>query len=228
MNSTLNVLPSPLDEPPAVTRAPTTQLEEAPVVARLREQSFNRAAAHEDHEGAVAAHHVVRAELLDRLIVTLAKEPAPELLRELRASGLLWSVVAQVVGVTDAAIRKWRKDQPIEDAHRRRLARLVGLGRLYRKYVIPADRTGFAEWLDTRILDDFSATPLQLLALNRESDSSRLQPLLDWMLDQPDRTHAEALLDRYLGTEWRHEAQTEQRFRIVTSANGDRVLIIDE
>jgi hypothetical protein len=227
MSSTTNA-PSPLEEPPVITRAPTRQLEETPVVTRLREQSFNRAAAHSDHEGAVAEHHVVRAEFLDELVAALADEPAPELLRELRASGLLWSVVAQAVGVTDAAIRKWRKDQPIEGRHKRGIARLVGLGRLYRTYVVTADPTGFAEWLDTRILRGFSATPLQLLALNRESDSALLQPLLDWMLEQPDSAHAEALLDRYLGTEWRDQAQSERRFRIVSSASGDRVLIIDE
>jgi hypothetical protein len=209
------------------TSAPCRQLEETPVVQRLREQSFNRAIAYSDHRDAVSDHHVVRGELLDDIERVLIEEPTPDLLSELRGFGLLWSVVAQAIGVSDAAIRKWRRGQSIEHAHRRRLARLVALGRLHRTYAMPTTSTSFAEWMDTRVVRGFSATPLDLLALNRQRDSGALQPLLDWMLEHPDGDHGEALLDRYLGHAWREEAQEEQRFRIVRSARGDRVLVID-
>jgi hypothetical protein len=204
------------------------QLEQTPVVQRLQETSFNREAAYHGHRDALSDHHVVQAEVLDETEQRLVEEPTDQLLTELRSFGLLWSAVAQAIGVSDAAIRKWRKGGAIEETRKRRLARLVALARLHRRYRLPSTSTGFAEWLDTRIMPEFSATPLDLLTLNRESDSVALQPLLDWMFEHADREHGAALLDRYFGESWRQQAQDEQRFRIVRSAQGDRVLIIDE
>jgi hypothetical protein len=210
------------------TSAPLRQLEETPIVQRLREHSFNRAAAYSEHRDAVSDHHILRAEFLDDIEAALIDQSAPDLLAELRGFGLLWSVVAQAIGVSDAAIRKWRKGQSIAGGHKRQLARLVALGRLHQTYATPTTSAGFAEWLDTRVVKHFSATPLDLLAISRRRDSAALQPLLDWMLEHPDSGQGEELLDRYIGHAWRDQAQEEQRFRIVTSAAGDRVLVIDE
>lgn len=202
------------------------QIVESAVARTLNDRSFNRDVAHDEHRGAIAQHHVARAEVLDEILEQLVEATAAELLGELREHGLLWSVVAEIVGVTDAAVRKWRRGEAIDTAHRRRLARLVALERLYDGYGDPAAR--FAEWLDTSVVGNFSATPLQLLALQRDIDSSALQPLLDWMLGHPDGDAGELILDRYLGSSWRDEARAEQRFRIVTNAAGERVLVIDE
>jgi hypothetical protein len=210
------------------TGTPSGQLQESPVVRRLQETSFNRETAFLGHRDAISDHHVVRAEALDESERRLVEEPTRELLAELRGFGLLWSSVAQVVGVSDAAVRKWRNAGAIERRHKRRLARLVALGRLHHAYAIPTTSTGFAEWLDTPIVPSFSAIPLDLLALNRERDSAALQPLLDWMLEHSDRERGEALLDRYLGEAWRQKAQDERRFRIVRSADGDQILVVDE
>ena len=210
------------------TGTPSRQLEQTPVVQRLQETSFNREVAYLDHRDAVSDHHVVRTEALDESERRLAHEATTELLSELRGFGLLWSSIAQVIGVSDAAIRKWRNGHAIELSHKRRLARLVALGRLHHAYAMPTTSTGFAEWLDTPVVAGFLATPLDLLALNRRRGSAALQPLLDWMLEHPDREYGETLLDRYLGEAWREQAQEEQRFRIVRSAHGDRVLVIDE
>ena len=149
------------------------QLYEAPVVQRLREQSFNRAIAHIDHQTSVSDHHVVREQLVNELIEELHRVPAPDLLVELRGLGLLWSVIAQIVGVTDAAIRKWRKGDSIDSTHYSRLARLVALARLYGTYTVPESPTAFGEWLDRRVVPRFSASPSQLLALSRDNGSSR-------------------------------------------------------
>ncbi len=203
------------------------QILETDIVSRLREHSFNRSASHTAHNDAVASHHVVRAEFVDVLGDELSTSSQQELLNELREQGLLWSVVAEAIGVTDTAVRKWRKGQAIDVIHRRRLSRLVALSRLYADYALPTHQTAFAEWLDTRVVPGFSATPLALLKLNRDSQATSLQPLLDWMLQQPDGDRAESLLDRYLGPAWRQEAQDEQRFRIVTNAAGERILLID-
>lgn len=204
------------------------QLHETPVAQRLRAEAFNRERAHLDYQETVQAHHVVRAEVLDKLADNLRDEQTPSLLSELRAHGLLWSSVAQIVGVTDAAIRKWRRGEAIERDHRTRLCRLLALSRLYDVYAAPATSSAFGEWLATPIIPRFSATPLQVLALNRDVDTHELQPLLDWMLSYRDGARSEELLDRYLGEGWRDGARDEQRFRIITTAAGDRVLLVDE
>src|SRR5437588_6407263 len=203
------------------------QLVETPVVERLRNDSFNRAVAHIDHQEALSYHHGTRTEFLEDLIEELRDVSVQDVLAELRGVGLLWSVVAEVVGVTDAAIRKWRRGDSIDATHRQRLARLAAFGRLYAAYAVPPSATGFAEWLDSRIVTRFSATPLQLMVLNRNSDTREFQPLLDWMLDHSDREHGEVLLDRYLGSGWRDDAKEEQRFRIVTNSDGERILLVD-
>jgi hypothetical protein len=210
------------------TSTPSGQLQESPVVQRLQETSFNRETAYLGHRDALSDHHVVRAEALNESERRLVEHATRDLLAELRSAGLLWSSVAQVVGVSDAAVRKWRNAGAIEQRHKRRLARLVALERLHHAYAMPSTSTGFAEWLDTPIISGFSATPLDLLALNRERDSAALQPLLDWMLEHSDREHGEALLDRYVGEAWREQAQDEQRFRILRSADGDQILVVDE
>ncbi len=208
------------------TSPPAKQLRDTPVVERLREQSFNRVGAYLAHQDAVADHHGVRAEYIDELVDQLAETPVAEILAHLRLYGLLWSKVAEIVGVTETAVRKWRKGATIDSTHRRRLCRLAALGQIHEEYAMPGSSTAFGEWLDSNIVPRFSATPMQLLALNRESDVAVLQPLLDWMLDQPDAAHAEHLLDQYLGTQWRDDAQEEQRFRIVTNSAGERILLV--
>lgn len=212
----------------SITSSSVEQVHETPVVERLRDHSFNRELARLDHEDSVAAHHVVRAELLDAITTEISTHPLPDLLLELRDRGLLWSSVAEVVGVTDAAVRKWRRGQPIDPAHRQRLSRLVALARLYAEYSGQHRPPAFGEWLATPIISRFSASPLQLLALNRDVESAQLQPLLDWMLAQPDGDRADDLLDRYLGEAWRAEARAEQRFRIITNSAGERILLVDE
>jgi len=206
------------------TSATTHQVEEAPVAKRLREQSFNRTVSHLDHRDAIAEHHKVRAEALLDLEQSLSRFEPSDLLAELRSAGLLWSVVARYVGVSDAAVRKWRRGGAIEPEHRRRLLRFAALSRLFTDNAVLLGQSGFAEWLDTRILDGFSATPLDLLVLRRTEAAASLQPLLDWMLDHADRERAEDLLDCYVGSGWREDAKEEQRFRIVSDATGDRIL----
>jgi hypothetical protein len=214
-------------EPANATSPPVKQLQETPVVMRLREYSFNRSDAHLVHQDAVADHHSVRAEYIDDLVDQLTATPVAEILAELRQRGLLWSKAAEIVGVTETAVRKWRRGAPIDSKHRRSLSRLAALGQIYDQYNMLAGPTAFGEWLDSNIVPRFSATPTQLLALNREREVAVLQPLLDWMLNLSDAAHAEHLLDQYLGEQWRNDAKEEQRFRIVTNAAGERVLLVD-
>lgn len=210
----------------ATTSSMSEQIVETPVVTRLREQSFNRAEAYDNHQTSVTDHHAARADLLQREVAQLRGVPATDLLKELRGEGLLWSMVASVVGVSDAAIRKWRRGESIEPMHHRRLILLTALSHIYTAYAGPG--LPFSAWIDSEIVTRFSATPLQLIALNRDNDIALLQPLLDLMLGLDDGEQPDAILDRYLGTSWRDEAVAEQRFRIVTTASGDRLLVIDE
>lgn len=207
------------------TSSMSEQITEVPVV-NLRDQAVNRATAYEHHQTSVTDHHAVRADLLRREVAALEDTPAAELLQELRGQGLLWSMVALVVGVSDSAIRKWRRGEPIEPTHHRRLTLLTALAHIYATYADPTVR--FSAWLDSEVVPRFSATPLQLIALSRDADATVFQPLLDLMLGLEDGEQPEAILDRYLGSGWRDEAISEQRFKIVTTAAGDRLLVIDE
>jgi DNA-binding transcriptional regulator YiaG len=204
----------------------TLQVPPNPLVERLRDHAFNRERTHLEHLDSVYAHHEVRAELVEKSAAEIGELGAQAVLEELRGRGLLWSVVAEVVGVTDSAVRKWRRGQAIEPTHRRRLDRLAALGRLYDTYAAP-DGGSFGQWLDSVISPAFSASPLQLIRLTRDYPSIYLQPLLDWAFGATGSDGAK-LLDNYLGAAWREAAQIEQSFRIITNAAGERLLVIDE
>src|ERR1700678_3067776 len=55
----------------------------------------------------------------------LAQSDPRDLLRELSERGFSWPTLAKLVGVTTAAIRKWRRDSPVTPENRRRLAGVV-------------------------------------------------------------------------------------------------------
>jgi len=194
MNTITSLAPQDTGNTPSST---AEQLQETPVVERLREHSFNRLGAYLAHQDAVAGHHSVRAQYIDELVSKLAATPAAEILTDLRQHGVLWSNIAEIVGVTETAVRKWRKGAAIDSTHRYRLGRLAALGRIHQEYAMPGPPTAFGEWLDSNIIPCFSATPMQLLALNRESDVAVLQPLLDWMLGHPDAATAARPIPRY-------------------------------
>lgn len=211
----------------AASETYTPQLAPTELQHRLLTQTFNRTEAEIQHDEAIREHHDARVAVLDDYRSELVQQAAPpELLDELRAGGFLWSDVAKAVGVSDTAVRKWRADGAIDEQHLRRLALLVALSRLYTANALPHVPT-FAERMQARLVESFSATPLQLLALRRDEPVDSLQPLVDWMLDVTDGEAAERLLDRYVGRAWRESAQAEQRFRIVTNADGERILVID-
>ncbi len=201
------------------------QLNSPEIVERLREDGANRFQSHDAYQTSVSKHHGTRADLLKSEMDSLRSTPVPELLNELRESGLLWSMIAAVVGVSDAAIRKWRRGEAIEDHNRRRLTLLKALQNVYA--ITGSPTIPFSDWIDTRIVPTFSATPLQLLTLHRDSDATYLQPLMDFMVEQQDGESPEVLLDRYVGPSWRAEHVAEQRFKIVTIASGERYLEIE-
>src|SRR3954447_25753916 len=103
----------------ATTTAFPHQLQESRVVAGLTELAFNRTTAYLQHQDAMSDHHLARARWLDDVTEELSDIEPSTLLADLRQAGLLWSVVAEIVGVSDAAVRKWRKGQPIDPRHHR-------------------------------------------------------------------------------------------------------------
>ena len=59
---------------------------------------------------------------------------APELLLdELAISGMAWALVARIVGVTPAAVRKWRRGETVTAGNHRDLAEFVAFCRLLRE-----------------------------------------------------------------------------------------------
>jgi hypothetical protein len=207
------------------TNSSVEQIHESETVRRLTEHSFNRAAAHYGHQDSVVDHRATRAKHLSQDIARLEDVPIATLLKELRGAGLLWSSVAQIVGVTDTAVRKWRKGSAIDAVHKRRVARLVALMDHFVAFSADSRPQGFASWLHTPVVDEFSCTPVQLLALSREKSISAIQPLIDNMLGV-EGERPEGVLDYYLGSTWRDEAHAEAKFAIEKNAEGDRILVV--
>lgn len=172
-------------------------------------------------------HSDATAAMLESLRVEIADQSPPALLGELRDAGCLWSVVAEAIGVSDTAVRKWRRGGAIEAQHLDRLENLVALSRLYERRGWEARQYNFATWLDSRIVPQFSGTPLGLMSLEPNLRGGQLDDLLGWMV-KPESQSPEAWADAMFTPAWRSESAEEQRFRIVKDAQGHRMLIIDD
>ncbi len=83
----------------ATTSSMSEQIVETPVVARLREQSFNRAEAYDNHQTSVTDHHAARAALLQREMAQLSGIPATELLKELREKDCCGAWLRRLLGL---------------------------------------------------------------------------------------------------------------------------------
>lgn len=85
---------------------------------------------------------------LSQLTDTLSLTAARGLLDQLADDfGMAWALVARVVGVTPAAVRKWRRGETVTPAYHRRLAEFVAFCQLTRKRDPRIEDVG--HWLET-------------------------------------------------------------------------------
>jgi hypothetical protein len=149
----------------------------------------------------------VRRRQLDERTTAIAQREPRELLDELATAwGLSWAAIARLVGVSSAAVRKWRRGESITGDHRRGIARVVAFLESVTQCVNPL--SDVASWLEMRISDDTDYSALDLYAAGQ----------LDLVLDLAAQAiGAHEALDEFDPT-WREKA--DRRFAVVDAPDG--------
>lgn len=98
------------------------------------------------------------------LTAELSKRPALELLEALSDYGFSWRHIAQMVGVSVPAIRKWRKGQRVSPDSHRELAAVKAIVQMVQEnYLVPE----VASWFEMPILKGVSVTPVDLFSADQ-------------------------------------------------------------
>src|SRR4051794_33695231 len=149
----------------------------------------------------------VRRRQLDERTTVIAQREPRELLDELATAwGLSWAVIAHMVGVSSAAVRKWRRGESITGDNRRGIARVVAFLEAVTQCVNPLNDV--ASWLEMPISDDTDYTGLDLYAAGQ----------LDLVLDLAAQAiGAHEALDAF-DSAWREKA--DRRFTVVDASDG--------
>jgi hypothetical protein len=155
-------------------------------------------------------HDQVQGFDLDDRAAALAQNDPPILLSLLGDElGMPWSMVADLVGVSPTAVRKWRRGGAMTPETRARLARLVAFCQ-----VLPEVEPRIADvvlWLQSPIIaGSTTLTPTDLFA--RGSAIALLNRAAK-------RLSAEQLLDAEIPT-WRETTRPDSRHRVVEAPDG--------
>lgn len=125
-----------------------------------------------------------------------------------RTHGVSQLVIAQALGVSPTAVRKWRRGEPATPSHRGRLARLAALVELLHDLEVH-DPAG---WLCIPVSDRSTLRPLDIFVANRPE----LVLLLASRIDQP-----RAVLDLF-DPEWAEKFGIDEEYEIIEHADGSR------
>jgi transcriptional regulator with XRE-family HTH domain len=157
-------------------------------------------------------HRGAQLGALDERTSLVALRDPVELLAELaEAHGLSWTTIAKLVGVTDAAVRKWRRGEAISSENRRVLARAVGLLEMLTDLAVGEP----ASWLEMRISEDSTVTPVELFAADRA----------DLMFELAGRRRSpHQVLDEF-EPGWRHRLGRDDNFDVVTGPDGHPIIV---
>ena len=152
-------------------------------------------------------------ELNKRTLAAALRDPR-DLLEELAAGrGLSWSTIAQLVGVTDTAIRKWRRGTPISGDNRRSLASALVFLDMVGEALNPLHDA--SSWLELPLADNASLTPVDIYA------EGGVNLLLDWASGRLDPNQ---MLDQF-DSAWRSTYASDDRFGLVHDEDGMPILV---
>lgn len=140
--------------PPPITKTLTTLTNE---VAGIRDSARFL------HEDAQELHRDLQAEDLNARTALKAREGVQDLLGEIAERGFAWSTIAELVGVSVPALRKWRAGEGVSGENRRSVARLAALCEWLDEYFI----TDVASWFEVPLADDVRVTPETLYRAGR-------------------------------------------------------------
>jgi len=150
------------------------------------------------------------SDLDDRASRVAVQDPA-ELLELLATEfGLSWTTIARMVGVTDAAVRKWRRGEQIAPENRRRLARSVAFLQILGRFPVNDAST----WLEMRISGDATITAVDLFTDGRAD-------LLFELVGNRATPHQ--VLEGF-DPNWRENYAADQRFEVVEAPDGEPVI----
>ena len=156
----------------------------------------------------VNLHRDTQMRALDERTSLVALQEPYELLDVLASEhGLSWTTIARMVGVSDAAVRKWRRGEHVAPENRRRLARGVAfLQILDSVYPVP----DIGSWLEMRVSDDATIKAVDIYSEGRAD-------LLFELVGA--RLSAHHVLDAY-DPNWRSMYRVDDRFTVELGVDG--------
>lgn len=161
---------------------------------------------------AMNLHQEAQTRLLDERSALVALQEATQLLSYLSDDvGLSWASIGRMVGVTDAAVRKWRRGESIGPENRRRLARAAAFFELLAGFPV-GDR---ASWIEMRVSDDATLTPLELYV------EGRVDLLFDFV---SRRQSPHEVLDAF-DANWRLTYARDATFAVVRAPDGEPAIV---
>jgi transcriptional regulator with XRE-family HTH domain len=150
------------------------------------------------HGDASALHRQVRQLDLEERTAEKVRKSVPELLRELATNrGMAWADIADLVGVSVAAVRKWRTDGGATADNRSRLARLAA----FLDALTACGVADAAQWVEIALPlgEGYTITPIEVYRRGGE------QALLDYACGHGK---AETILDATMPG-WRQERASD-------------------
>ncbi|MGH3928024.1 MAG: helix-turn-helix domain-containing protein [Pseudonocardiaceae bacterium] len=163
------------------------------------------------HGDASALHRQVRQLDLKDRTAEKARRSVPELLHELATDrGMAWADIADLVGVSVSAVRKWRTDGGATADNRARLARLAA----FLDALTDCGVADAAQWVEIALPleEDYTITPLQVYRHGGE------QALLEYACGHGQ---AETVLDATMPG-WRQEHASD--FDVYDAPDGQKAL----
>lgn len=161
-----------------------------------------------------ASHRQARQRDLDERTARKGRRSVPELLRDLAVDrGMAWADIADLVGVSVAAVRKWRRDGGATADNRSRLARLAAfLDALTHCGVADA-----AQWMEITLPlpEGYTITPIEVYQHNGAL------ALLDFACAPQGQAEAETVLDTTMPG-WRQERASD--FEVYDAPDGQKAL----
>lgn len=200
----------------SIARRPTDETRTAQVqapellVAGTAELRRNVDDLHGDVKG---LHRDSQETQLSVLTHKLNLQAPQELLDELADQGIAWALVARIVGVTPAAVRKWRRGETVTPAYHRDIAELVAFCRLLRDRNPLLDDVD--QWLDTPAASRSDVTRADLYI-----DGHRAELLNIASSD----TTGETILDES-DSGWRDRRARARRWEVVHHEDGSASIV---
>jgi len=131
------------------------------------------------------------------------------LLEELAELGFAWRDVARMVGVSVAAVQKWRRGERITGDNRRRVAGLLATCDLVAEHYLVRE---VASWFEMPLVPDAPVTPTDLYAAERN----------DLVFDYASGHSEPGAVLAVFDPDWR--ARFRSDFEVFTAADGQRSL----